>query len=414
MTQNPPNRRVVITGIGVATPIGLTPDALHESIKAGRSGITTMHEWAEFKDLGPKVAGAIREAIDFAQIPRKYRRSMDRVAMLAAYTTQQAIEDSKLPDDLITHPRTGLSFGSTMGGNHALFDYIGGIEADQSFRNQNSMGFLKIMSHTVAANLAQMFQVIGRNIPTCSACTSSSQAIGAAYESIKYDLADVMLCGGSEGLHHLEAGVFDIISATSTRYNDSPSQTPRPFDKERDGLVVAEGGGTLILEEYEHAKKRGAPIYGEIIGYATNCDGSHITTPSKEGMQAVMELVLKQAGIRPEEVGYINAHATATTKGDIAESRAVHDIFGKRTPISSTKGYMGHLLGGCGVVESVIALQTLAAGYLPANRNLNTPDEACAPLDYLTESREAPVSITMNNNFAFGGINTALLFQKIN
>jgi len=350
---------------------------------------------------------------DYKSIPRQDRRAMGRVALMAAKTMQDAIADAGLSPEVVSHPRTGIAFGSTMGADEVTFEYITEIANNKSFRGQNSMDFLKIMSHTVAANMAAMFNIRGRNLPTCSACTSSSMAIGAGYESIRFGKCDVMFVGGSEGGHVLNAGVFEIMGATSTRYNETPEASARPFDAARDGLVTAEGAGTLVLESYEHAVARGAKIYAEVIGYATSCDGEHITTPSREGMEQVMRLALEDAQLAPDAVDYINAHATSTPKGDIAESHATYAVFGDKTPISSTKGYMGHLLGGCGAVESAIALIVLQKGFLPANMNLEQVDEACAPLDYIREHRYGKAAIVMNNNFAFGGINTSLIFKKM-
>lgn len=404
-------RRVVITGVGLISPLGNDMASLQEGLEQMRSGVVKMPQWSEFKGLESLVCG-LANLGDEKSIPRKDRRSMGRVAMLAVKTVSDAIADAGLSAEQVSHPRTGIAFGSTMGADEVTFDYITEIANNKSFHGQNSMGFLKIMSHTVAANIAAMFNIRGRNLPTCSACTSSSMAIGAGYESIKYGQSDRMLVGGAEGEHVLNAGVFEILGATSKAYNDTPELTPRPFDAARDGLVTAEGAGTLVLEAYEHAIARGAKIYGEIIGYATSCDGEHLTTPSEEGMEQVMRLALEDAKIAPEAVGYINAHATSTQKGDIAESFATHAVFGDKTPISSTKGYMGHLLGGCGVVESIIGLISLQSGLLPANKNLTEVDPACAPLDYLLEHRYGNHDIVMNNNFAFGGINTSIIIKK--
>jgi 3-oxoacyl-[acyl-carrier-protein] synthase II len=226
---------------------------LQEGLESQRSGVKHMADWAEYKGFETRVCGIV-DWNDYKSIPRKNRRSMGRVALLAAKTMQDAIADAGLSEDLVSNPRSGISFGSTMGADEILFDYITDITNNKSFLGQNSMGFLQIMSHTVAANIAAMFKIRGRNIPACSACTSSSMAIGIGYESIKYGQSDLMFVGGSEGAHAYNAGIYEIMGATSRRYNDSPDQTPRPFDVGRDGLVTGEGGGTLILEEYEHAK----------------------------------------------------------------------------------------------------------------------------------------------------------------
>lgn len=404
-------RRVVITGVGINSPLGNSYDELYDSLKNDKCGIEYIPEWEEIDHFGTKIAGIVKN-VDFKVIPRKFRRSMDRVAQLSAISTGDAIEDAKLSQDTLSSKRCGIAFGSTMGGNETLFEYIPEVKKNMSFRGQNSMAFLKIMSHTVAANLAQMFSIKGRNIPTCSACTSSAQAIGAGYESIKYGMSDVMICGGAEGLHYLAGGVFDVMGAASTKYNDNPEVASRPFDESRDGLVLGEGSGAIVLEELEHALSRGSKIYGEVIGYATSCDGSHITTPSKEGMKQVMETSLEDASINSEDIEYINAHATATIMGDIAESRAMNSLFGSTVPVSSTKGHMGHLLGGCGVVESIICLIALNKSLLPKTMNFKKLDKECEPINVLGENMQKDITIAMNNNFAFGGINTSLIFKK--
>ncbi len=404
-------RRVVVTGVGLNSPLGNSYNELFENLKNSKSGIEYIPEWENVKNLSTKVAGRVKN-IDFKQIPRKYRRSMDRVAQLCAISTTEALEDADLPEEIRISKRCGLSFGSTMGGNKTMFEYVPEIKENMSFRGQNSMGFLKIMSHTVSANIAQMFSIKGRNIPTCSACTSSAQAIGAGYESIKYGLSDVMICGGGEEHHYLSAGVFDIMNAATTKHNHEPEIASRPFDESRDGLVVSEGSGAIVLEELEHALARNAKIYGEIIGYATSCDGEHITTPSQNGMKQVIETALEDANIDAFDIEYINAHATATKKGDIAESHATYSIFGDKPFVSSTKGHMGHLLGGCGVVETIICLIALNKSFLPQTLNFKKLDPECAPINILRKNMEKNIIIAMNNNFAFGGINTSLILKK--
>lgn len=405
--------RVVVTGIGFLSPLGETMEVLQKNLAEKQTGIRRIESWSEeMNDMATLIAAPVPQT-DFQEIPRKYRRSMGRVAQMTAKSMQQAIKDSGLSLSEIQNIRTGISFGSTMGANETLMEWISNVYSHKNFKRQNSMIFLKAMSHTICANLAAMFGIVGRSLPTCSACTSSSQAIGTGYESIKYGMSDIMFVGGAEGLHYLSEGVFEVIDATSTGYDDAPDMTPRPFDKKRNGLIIGEGAGTLVLESYEHAKKRGAKIYAEVKGYATTCDGNHLTTPSRDGMASVMKLVLEDASVTPDQIGYINAHATATLKGDIEESHATYAVFGSNTPVSSTKGYMGHLLGGCGVVESIISIIALNEGFLPANKNLDEVDPECAPLDYITEHRIENTSCVMNNNFAFGGINTSLIFSKV-
>ncbi len=404
-------RRVVITGVGFYSPIGSSMSELRQSFEEMKSGIRYMPEWESANGLEARIAGVVPVS-DFNEIPRANRRTMDRVAMMCALSLKRAIAQSALSEEMIKSPRSGLSFGSAMGGLETLFEYAEDVSHNDGFGRQNATAFLRFMSHTVAANLAVMFGIIGRNIPTCSACTASAQAIGAGYESIKYGMSDVMLVGGGEGLHYVEAGIFDSMGATAIGYNNNAEAASRPFDMARSGLVVAEGAGALVLEEYEYAKARGAIILGEIVGYATGCDGSHITLPSEKGMEQVMRDALNDAKMQPIEIGYINAHATATPKGDIYESKAVYNLFGGSTPISSVKGYTGHMFGGGGAFETIVSLMALNESFLPANKNLETIDPACSPCDYIRNHRHTDITAVMNNNFAFGGINTSIILKK--
>jgi 3-oxoacyl-[acyl-carrier-protein] synthase II len=270
------------------------------------------------------------------------------------------------------------------------------------------------MSHTTAANLAIHFGVHGRVMCTSAACVSASQAIGQSYETIALGLGDVMVCGGAEELHFSHAAVFDMLHAASKAFNTTPELTPRPFDQRRDGLVVGEGAGTLVLEEYERAKKLGKRIYAEVIGYGTNCDGTHVTNPSADGMRGAMALALRSAGLGPESIDYVNAHATGTTIGDIAESQATHALFGDRVPVSSLKGNLGHTLGACGGLEVAFSISMLREGWIAPTRNLEVVGDHCARLDYVMgESRTAKLARVMCNKFAFGGINTSLVIAAL-
>jgi 3-oxoacyl-[acyl-carrier-protein] synthase II len=283
---------------------------------------------------------------------------------------------------------------------------------DHSTKGATPTDYLKLMSHTTTANLAQLFGVRGRVVSTCSACTSGSQAIGLAYETILLGRARVMLAGGAEELHEIEASVFDMLLATSTR-NDDPAHTPRPFDSARDGLVVGEGAGALVLEELGHARARGARILAEVVGFGSNCDGAHLTNPEVAGMRGAMELALADAALAPGEIDYVNAHATATDVGDVAESDATHALFGARVPVSSLKGHMGHTLGACGALEAWCTIQMMREGWLAPTLNLDEVDPRCAPLDHvLGEPRARETRYAMSNNFAFGGINTSLVFRR--
>ncbi len=407
-------RRVVITGVGLASPLGVTPAENYDALVEGRHGIKEMPEWERFPDLRTRVAGVVTGLDLRKRWPRKRVRSMGRVARLATYATEQALAQS-LGDEapaLLGSGRAGIAYGSTTGSSGAFEKYATSLFRDWKVQGLNASLYLQFMAHTCAANLAAFFSVKGRVLSTCSTCTSGSQAVGAGYEAIKYDLADIMLCGGAEEMHFSLAVTFDAMFATSAGYNERPDRTPRPFDRARDGLVVGEGAGTLVLESLEHAQARGAPILAEIIGYGTNCDGLHVTAPSEPGMRGAMQLSLSEAGLSPDDIDYVNAHGTATELGDIAETRATRAVFERAVPFSSTKSYIGHTLGACGAIEVIYCLGMLARGFLPPTRNLENVDERCGELDYIRELRRADSNIIMSNNFAFGGVNTSLILRR--
>lgn len=406
-------RRVVITGIGICSPIGNSMAEVDSSLREMRGGIRHMPEWETFGQLGSHVAGVV-EGVDRKAWPRKRTRTMGRVALLAAWASDRAVEDAGLSADELHSGRAGITHGSTHGSSSVLEAYCRKLFAENSFKGVAGSDFLKFMSHTTAANLAEYLGIRGRVQPTCSACTSASQAIGQAYEYVRYGLQDVMVCGGSEELHITHAGVFDVMYAASRKFNDRPQLTPRPFDAERDGVVVGEGAATLVLEPLDRARARGAKIYAEVIGYGTNCDGIHLTNPSYEGMANCMRQALDSAQIPPEEVDYVDAHGTATELGDIAESKATFEVLGERVPVSTQKSYTGHTLGACGAIETACAMAMMAGNYVAPNRNLIQVDDRCAPLNFVRdEPQMVQLDTIMNNNFAFGGINTSLIYRRL-
>jgi 3-oxoacyl-[acyl-carrier-protein] synthase II len=402
-----------VTGIGLASPIGNDLGSATAALREGRHGIVAMPEWAEVQGLSTRLAGLAKD-VPFTNYPRKKTRSMGRVALLATYATEQALKDAGLELDLTSMRDVGLAYGSTHGSSTAQEEFCRTLFARNGLRGIPSTSYLKFMSNTCVINLASFFGIQGRVISTCSACTSGSNAIGYGFEAIRDGQLDVMICGGAEEMHFTHAAVFDILYATSRRYNDRPGEGSRPFDADRDGLVVAEGACTFVLEEEQRARRRGAHIHGEVVGFGTSCDGQHVTQPSADGMAAAMKNALASAGIAPGDVDYINAHATATDIGDVTESQATLQVFGDKVPISSTKGHTGHTLGACGALESAFCLAMMNEGFLAPTMNLDKPDPRCAPLRYLrNETIDAPdLNIMMNNNFAFGGINTSLLYRR--
>ena len=403
---------MVVTGISGICPLGSSWDEVLLNLKACKNKILNIPEWSEYKGMNTHLAAPAADFELSSRFNRKSTRSMGRVALMACRATEMALEDASLIDPkFLGGGRVGVSYGSSIGSPEAQADFFQ-LLVDKSTNGVNATSYIKMMSHTAPVNIAVLFGLSGRVITTSSACTSGSQGIGYAYEAIKYGHADVMVAGGAEELSPCEAVVFDTLFATSTK-NDFPESTPRPFDKNRDGLVIGEGACTLVLEELTHAQKRGAKIYSEIIGYGTNCDGSHVTQPQAKTMANAMRLAIECAEISPQDVGYVNAHGTATKGGDIAESLATNEVFGKHMPISSLKSYMGHTLGACGALEAWMTIGMMNEGWFAPTLNLTDVDSECGELDYITgKGRAIATDVVMSNNFAFGGINTSLIFKK--
>jgi len=407
------NRRVVVTGMAGLSPIGMEWKQIREALRNGRSGVQRIDDWDEIDGLRTRLGAPVSDFSVPADYPRKKIRSMGRVSLLSTRAAELALRDAALLEDpVIGSGRTGVSWGSSSGSPSAMGVYARQLFELKTIRGIGANDYLQFMSHTTAANVAAFFGVRGRLIPTSSACTSGSQGIGYGYESILYGKQDVMLTGGAEELARMDAAIFDVIYAASTR-NDEPDQTPRPFDVARDGTVVGEGAGCLVLEELERARARGARIYAEIVGYATGCDGRHMTNPDPAGMEQVMRDGLADAGIDASAVDYVNAHGTGTEAGDIAESQATRAVFGRETPVSGLKGHLGHTLGACGALEAWMTIEMINEGWVAPNLNLSEVDERCAELDYVRDApRDLDVEIAVSNNFAFGGVNTSLVFKR--
>ena len=406
-------KRVVVTGMAGFTPIGNDWATIAESLRSMRSGIRHMADWEIYDGLNTRLGGPVENFERPDHYTRKTVRSMGRVAMMATRASELALEDAGLIDDpLLSSGKVGVAYGSSTGTPDATRDFVQMMSAHTT-SGINANTYIKMMAHTTAVNIGIFFSLKGRVFTTSSACTSGSHGIGYAYEAIRHGQQIAMVAGGAEELSATEAAVFDTLYATSTM-NDQPQRTPRPFDADRDGLVVGEGAATLILEEYDHAKARGATIHAEIVGYGTNSDGAHITQPNKETMKIAMQLALEDQGVEPEQIGYVSAHGTATDRGDIAESHATLAAVGAK-PISALKSYTGHTLGACGAIEAWAAVNMLREGWFHPTMNLDRRDPECAELDYIVDDcRNIETDFVMSNNFAFGGINTSLIFRKPN
>jgi 3-oxoacyl-[acyl-carrier-protein] synthase II len=408
------NRRVVVVGMGLRSPIGNTLEEFENSLKEGRSGICLMPEWKEIRRLRTQVAGLSNIKGEENIIPRQNRRSMGKVATLAALSALDAVKASGLGEEEIDSPLCGVSYGSTEGSIGNQMEFLDKMLLQRTLEGIPASWYLKCMAHTCAGNISILFHPRGPFMASSTACVSGSQGIGFGYEAIKTGKADIMITGGAEEVTFLSAAVFDIMMATSCEYNDRPSETPRPFDKDREGLVVAEGAGTLILEEYERAKKRGAPIFGEIEGFWTNASGVHLTNSDARSMEECIRFALKEARRNPAEIQHINAHATGTRHGDEVEAMVTHKIFGPNIPVTALKGYLGHTMGACGAIEAIATLLMMRKGFMAATLNLNQPDPELPPLNHIIGGAwDQRFNLGVSNNFAFGGVNTSLVFSLV-
>ncbi|WP_332607392.1 beta-ketoacyl-ACP synthase [Achromobacter sp. ESBL13] len=405
-------KRVVVTGMAGISALGSDWASVQQAFESGRSAIRTMPDWSRFAELNTRLAGPVEDFQVPSHWTRKQLRSMGRVSQLAVRAAELALADaSLLGDPRITDGRMGVACGSSVGST-AEIRAFGNMLLNGVTDDLNANSYVRMMPHTTAANVGIFFELKGRIIPTSSACTSGSQGIGYAYEAIRYGRQDMMLAGGAEELCASEALVFDALYATSQQ-NDTPELTPRPYDRDRDGLVIGEGGGMLVLESLDHALARGARIHAEVVGFGSNSDGTHITRPEAATMRIAMQMALTDAGLPPEAIGYVNGHGTATEQGDIAETQATHALFGARMPISTQKSYLGHTLGACGVLESWFSIEMLNRDWYAPTLNLRNIDPRCGELDYVQgEGRRMSNEYVMNNNFAFGGINTSLIFRR--
>ena len=404
-------KRVVVTGMAGISPIGNDWQQVAERLKAKQTGIQYMQDWEKYQGLNTRL-GAPAEFVKPEHYSRKQVRSMGRIALMATRATELALLDAGLLNDpCLNSGQMGIAYGSSSGSPDAIADF-GHMLINHTTDGLNATSYIRMMGHTTPVNIGLFFGINGRIYTTSSACTSGSQGIGYAYEAIKFGQQKLMVAGGAEELSASQAAVFDTLFATSLR-NESPDKSPRPFDQNRDGLVIGEGAGTLILEELDHALARNATIHAEVAGFGTNSDGVHVTQPNSSSMQQAMRLALQAAKLEASAIGYISAHGTATGHGDIAESHATAALFGSNTPISALKSFTGHTLGACGALEAWVAINMMNEGWFHATANLDNIDPECARLDYIKEEvRIVDCDYVMSNNFAFGGINTSLIFKR--
>jgi len=401
-------RRVVITGMGIVSPLGDTAGEVLDSLQAGRSGIRFYEPYREIglrSHLGGFTQVNLKE-----QIEKKSLRFMGNAAAYATIAMQQAVADSELAAEEVSHPRTGLIIGS--GGTSAENVVVAAdTMREKGLKRLSPFMVPRTMSSTVSACLTSTFHIKGLCYSISSACATGSHCIGAAVEQIQMGKQDIVFAGGSDEEHWSQTAMFDAMGALSTRYNDAPERASRPYDRNRDGFVVANGGGIVVLEEYERAKKRGAKIYGEVVGYGATADGCEMVTPSGEGAVRCIRLALETAA---GPVDYINAHGTSTPIGDIVELRAIREVFGENNPpISSTKSLSGHSLGAAGVHEAIYCLLMLNNHFIAGSANIEELDPEAMGMHIVEANREANLNTVMSNSYGFGGTNACLIFRKI-
>ena len=406
-------RRVVVTGMGIVSSIGNNAQEVQASLREGKSGIVKSDVYAEM-GFRSQVHGSLK--IDLEQaIDRRARRFMGDGAAYAAIAMQQAITDAGLSDDLVSNPRTGLIVGSGGPSTKAIVAAadMARTEPVKGPKKVGPFAVPKAMSSTCSANLSTWFKTKGVNYSISSACSTSANCIGNAAEMIQWGKQDIMFAGGGEELDWTLSVLFDAMGAMSAKRNGDPEKASRAYDKDRDGFVISGGGGILVLEELEHAKARGAKIYAEIVGYGATADGADMVAPSGEGAVRCMKMALENVKV---PVDYINPHATSTPVGDIPEIKAIHEVFGEKTPpISATKSLTGHAQGAAGVHEAIYTLLMMQGGFIAASANIEEIDPEVATANIVRERIDgANINLALSNSFGFGGTNATLAFQRYN
>ncbi|MDR2573119.1 MAG: beta-ketoacyl-[acyl-carrier-protein] synthase family protein [Desulfovibrio sp.] len=408
-----PLKRVVITGMGAVSPYGKGSDLLFSLLLAGENAVQRLESLENISGLGPRVAAVVPD-IGIKEIPRQMRRSMSSMSAYAYIAALEALDQAGLDVPATEKGRLGIALGSTMGSPENLESFFRQYISSTSVDQVKSMLFFRIMSNSAAANLAQALGVTGRVLSPAAACSSGCQAIGLGYEAIAFGRQDYMLCGGTDEYHPLVSGTFDIMAAASTAYNDAPALTPRPFDMRRDGVVCAEGAGIVFMESLDSALHRNADILAEIAGFASTCDIGSIASPSSDSIAACIKAALEDAKIASKDVGYVNAHATGTELGDIAESQAIASIFGGTVPVSSLKGHIGHTMAASGALESIAAIHMLNKKIIIPTHNLEEPDPRCSEIFLPLERIAFTKGLVVKNSFALGGTNCALVLKRFN
>lgn len=407
-------RRVVITGMGIVSALGNSATAVADSLRAMRSGIKANET---YKEVGMRSHVSASPDIDLKEeIDRKAFRFMGAAAGYAYVAMRDAITDSGLTDEQVSNFRTGIIAGSGGAASSSQVE-AADILRERGIKRVGPYRVTQTMGSTVSACLATEFKIKGVNYSISSACSTSAHCIGNAVEQIQLGKQDIVFAGGGEEEHYTLSSLFDAMGALSSKYNDNPEKASRAYDADRDGFVIAGGGGMLVLEDYEHAKARGAKIYAEVVGYGATSDGYNMVAPSGEGAVRCMQQALKgfDGTDYSDKVDYINAHGTSTPAGDITELKAVKEVFGEAMPtMGSTKSLSGHSLGAAGVQEAIYSLLMMENGFIAGSANVDNLDPEAGTANIITETKELPVAVAMSNSFGFGGTNASLVMAKLN
>ncbi|MEA9357183.1 beta-ketoacyl synthase N-terminal-like domain-containing protein [Bacteriovorax sp. PP10] len=415
--------KVVITGMGIISSLGNSPELMFENLEKGVCAFRSEPEWEQYVGLETHVS-APAHAYDVSALPRQCRRSMSPMSEMGYIAAVDALKDAQLTvgrDPDINNPffrpdpmKVGLILGSTSGSPVFLESYFKKMFENGGPKGQMSTSFFKVMNHSVAANVALALDYSGPLISPSSACSTSSQAAILAMQLIRAGVFDVAIVGGADELHYTSVAVFDTVKASAKNYNHNPQMIPGPFAANRDGLVVSEGAGVIILESESHAKKRKAKVYAEISGGAYFCDGIHMSQPQADQMAVTMNQALKDAGLSASQIDYVNAHATGTQVGDEQEVKGIMSVFPEqKIPVSSLKGHFGHSLAACGVIEIIAIIEMMKNKKVIGNRNVTEVPEGFNKVDILTENKKAAIQYALSNNFAFGGMNTSLILKNL-
>ena len=402
------SRRIAITGMGIASCLGNDLDTVSASLRDSRAGIRFLPDHAE-QGLRSQVGGAVELDLE-AVIDRKLKRFMSDAAAYSYVSMRDAIADAGLDEAQVSHPRTGLVAGSGGGSSHWQVETADILRA-RGVRKVGPYMVPRTMCSTVSANLATAFKIKGVSYSISAACATSAHCIGAAADLIRHGAQDIVFAGGGEDLHWSMSVMFDAMGALSTSFNDRPQQASRPYDADRDGFVIAGGGGMLVLEDWDHAIARGARIHAELVGYGVTSDGADMVAPSGEGAVRCMRMAMQ--GHEHRKVDYLNTHGTSTPLGDVTELDAVREVFGTDLPpISSTKALSGHSLGAASVHEAIYCLLMMRDGFIAGSANIERLDERAEGFPIVRESRDAQLDLVMSNSFGFGGTNSTLVFAR--